>query len=148
METPGIIFSELLNLWDKALFVENKKKAEQQNKVKNIIDGQNLIMFFKHNNKTFGAPEDSRIVFARMKNPDDEIPEDEVNFPAYDLLQALNGDSTESSFSANDLPDINIITRDEAENELMQCPCQQPVNIEPTPIDKFGGGMIKLKDRE
>lgn len=125
--------------------------------VKKVIDGSNLILFFTHKNKIFGAPEESRIVFARMKSPndDEEMPEDwadDANFSAYDLIQALSGNSTESLFSMNDLPKIDVITRDKAENMLMQCPCQQaaqPTNLKPTsPIDKFGASAIQLKDRE
>lgn len=144
-------FRSLMDIWDENTIIENKKKADKQSKVKSIIDGKNLIMFFKKGNSLFGAPEESRIVYAQMRNPDDDWMASDANFSAFDLIQALNGNSTENVFSMNDLPQIDIITRDEAEDSLMKCPCQQavqPADLEPTPADKFGIGMIKLKDRE
>lgn len=146
-------FRSLMDIWDENTIIENKKKAEKQSKVKSIIDGKNLIMFFKKGDSLFGAPEESRIVYAQMKNPDDDWAgsTDDANFSAFDLIHALNGNSTENVFSMNDLPQIDIITRDEIEDSLMKCPCQaasQPAALEPTPIEKFGIGMIKLKDRE
>lgn len=148
-------FRKLMDIWDETASKEKKSKEKKQSRVKSIIDGQNLIMFFKKGNGIFGAPEESRIVFARMKNPnDEEMPEDwanDANFNAYDLAQTLNGNSTENLFSMNDLPEIDVITRDEAENILMQCPCQtaQSATVKPaSPIDKFGASAIQLKDRE
>lgn len=145
-------FRSLMDIWDENTIIENKKKAEKQSKVKSIIDGKNLIMFFKKGDSLFGAPEESRIVYAQMRNPDDDWSMgDDANFNAFDLIQALNGNSAENVFSMNDLPQIDVITRDEVEDSLMKCPCQQaaqPAALEPTPTDKFGIGMIKLKDRE
>lgn len=146
-------FRELIDRWDENTIIEDKKKAEKQSKVKSIIDGKNLIMFFKKGDSLFGAPEESRIVYAQMRNPDDDWAgsTDDANFSAFDLIQALSGNSAENVFSMNDLPQIDVITRDEAEDSLMKCPCQQaaqPADLEPTPVDKFGIGMIKLKDRE
>lgn len=95
-------------------------------KIKKIVDGDKFILFFKHKNKIFGAPEESRIVFARMKNPDsDDMPEnwgDGASFSAFDLIKALNGNSVENLFSMRELPNIDIITRDEVENLLMKAP--------------------------
>lgn len=144
-------FRKLMDIWDENTIIEDKKKAEKQNKVKSIIDGKNLIMFFKKGDSLFGAPEESRIVYAQMRNPDDDWNNEDANFSAFDLIQALSGNSTENIFSMNDLPQIDIITRDEIEDSLMKHPCQQtaqPAALEPTPMDKFGIGMIKLKDRE
>lgn len=101
------------------IFQENKDNQ----KIKNLLDGQNLIMFFTKNNKLFGAPEESRIVFAKMKNPegDEDMPdnwEEEANFMAYDLINALTGQNKESIFTAKDLPLIKILDRDQMEKQL------------------------------
>lgn len=154
-ESPAFSsFRKLMDIWDANIIKEDKKKDEKQSKVKNIIDGKNLIMFFKKGDSIFGAPEESRIVFARLKNPDEEDPEnweDDANFNAFDLAKALSGDSVENLFSSADLPEIDVITRDEAENELMKCPCQDqspPPTLMINPIDKLGANVINLKDRE
>lgn len=135
-------FRVLLDQYDEILLKEAKEKEHKKSKVKNVIDGQNLIMFFKNQNSIFGSPEHSRIVFAQMKNPTDEMPD--INFSALDLVKALSGDSSENLFSLEDLPKINIITRDEAENQLMKCPCGKSIN----PVADDDIGQIKLKDAD
>jgi hypothetical protein len=143
LESPAFSsFRQIMDLWDEATLIEDKKKVEKQGKVKSIIDGKNLIMFFRKGDSIFGAPEDSRIVFARIMNPDADdgpLPPD-ANFSAFDLIQALNGNPMQNMFSAEDMPDMDIITRDEAENQLMKCPCQ---NTQAIPAN-----FINLKDRE
>lgn len=150
-------FRNYMDMWDEALVRENKKKQEKQGKVKNIIDGKNLIMFFKKGDSLFGAPEESRIVFARMKNPDaDDLPEDwgdDASFSAFDLIKALKGEPVENLFSMNDLPQIDVVTRDEIEDSLMKCPYDdQPQLPAPTltiePLNKLGTKAINLKDRK
>lgn len=159
-QSPGFSsFRSLLDQWDENILKENKKKQEKQSKVKNIIDGKNLIMFFKKGDSLFGAPEESRIVFARMKNPDtDDLPEDwgeDASFSAFDLVKALGGEGVENLFSLKDLPDIDVVTRDEIENSLMKCPYDdQPQQQLPAPtltiepLNKLGVKAINLKDRK
>lgn len=144
-------FRELMDTWDEASLIEEKDKENKQNKVKSVIDGKNLIMFFKKGDSIFGAPEDSRIVYAQLMNPDDDWVTNDANFLAHDLVQALSGNSTDNLFSQTDLPQINIITRDEAENELMKCPSNAqapPADIQIMPQSKLGVNKISLKDKE
>ena len=132
----------------KIWLIENQQ--DKKSKIRNLIDGQGLIMFFKKDDKVFGAPEESRIIFARMKNPeeDDVGWEDEANFAGYDLMQALQGNSVENLFSAGDLPKIMIINRDQAEDSLMKCPgAEGGINLNPIKGSKDGVGIIKLKDK-
>jgi hypothetical protein len=152
METPGTSFQDLIDKWNKVFLKEEKNKEQKHSKVKNAIDGQNIIMFFKKGDGIFGAPEESRLVFAQLKNPDGEMPDD-ASFPAFDLIKGMNGSSSQSMFSTNDLPKIEIITRDNAERALMQCPEKEmeempTMNLMPMKTDKYGANSIKLKDRE
>ena len=143
-------FRQLLDTYDTYSLLETKKKGQKQEKVKNIIDGQNLIMFFKRGNGIFGAPEESRITFARLKNPsaDGEF-DDEANFSAFDLMKAMQGASTENIFSTNDMEEIEVIPRDEVEHLLMQCPDEgNTVNLSSNQDDGSGINVIKLKDKE
>lgn len=103
------------------LVEEKKKKSEKSDKVNKILDGQNLILFFTKGNGIFGAPEESRIVFSKMKTPDD----DDMNwgqskFSALDLIKVLAGNVQQSFFSHQDLPQIKVIDRDNAEDQLMK----------------------------
>ncbi len=145
-------FRGLLTLWEEHLLKEEKKKEDKQGKVKNVIDGQNLIIFFKKGDSVFGAPEDSRIVFARMMNPTDDEPlPDDASFSAFDLIQALNGNSAETLFSQPDLAKIDVITRDQAEDALMKCPetAPQTAHLQPIKVNKdVGASGIDLQDEE
>lgn len=133
-------------------FKENKD-SHKKDKIKNLIDGQNLIMFFTKNNKFFGAPEESRIVFAKMKNPegDEDMPdnwEKEANFMAYDLINALTGQGAENIFSAKDLPLIKVLDRNQIEKQLINCPDELNQNISIKPKNLSQVGMINLKDKK
>ncbi len=129
-----------------------KEKRNKEEKIRNVIDGQNLILFFKNGDKLFGAPEESRVIFAKLKTPEDDedMPtgwEKDANFSALDLMQAMNGSSAENLFSIKDMPNINIIDKSEMEKELMKCPpsINKPIN----PISPGGDiGFIKIKDRQ
>lgn len=141
VESPAFSsFRKLMDIWDAASLIEAKEKEDKQGKIKGIIDGKNMIMFFKNGNSIFGAPEESRIMFAQLLNPDDDFVTEDPTFMAYDLLKTLGGQDTQNIFSAKDIPGIDVITRDEAETELMKCPCQnapQPtVSIQAVPLGK------------
>lgn len=146
--SPGFSsFRQLIDTWDEAVENDNKKA-----KIKSLIDGQGLIMFFKKDGNIFGAPENSRIVFAKMKNPDEDVTpdwENEANFGAFNLMQALQGNSAENIFSAKDMPKIIVINQDEAEKSLMSCPSSpEPTQLDPMHSTKQGIGVIKLKDKK
>ena len=54
-------FRSLMDQWDEHLKLE---------KIKDIIDG-NLVLFFSKDDEFFGCPEESRLVFAKIKNPEE-----------------------------------------------------------------------------
>jgi len=127
-------------------------EAKKQ-KVSSLIDGHGLIMFFTRGADLFGAPEESRMVFAKMKTPDEETTTgwgDEANFAAFDLLKALTGDKVENLFGKKDLSKIKVIDKDKAEEMLMKSdaktdPLTQIMRVH---HGKDGAGMIKLKDKK
>jgi hypothetical protein len=131
-------------------------KEEKKNKkddVKKLLDGKGYILFFKKDNDLFGAPEESRILFSKMKNPDDDDMdwgENEEQFSAMNLLKALQGEDQPDLFSQEDIPQIKVVDRDEAENHLCNCPDSCPcknLEIPQKKPSRFGINMIKLKDR-
>ncbi len=99
-------------------FEENQDKKQ---KVRNLLDGQNMIMFFTKDQSIFGCPEESRLVFARMMSPDEDW-DDDANFSAFDLLKTLAGDQVENLFSKKDLTKIKVIDKDKAEDMLINVP--------------------------
>jgi hypothetical protein len=90
----------------------------EKEQLDSIVNGKGLILFFTKGNKVWGAPEHSRLVFAKLKNPDDDDVFSDLGFPAFDLAQALLGNKIHNMFSAGDLPSINIISKEDAEKKL------------------------------
>lgn len=92
-----------------------------RHRVEQLIDEEGHVLFFKKDKEIFGATEDGRIVFAKMKNPDEELPkdwDDEANFSADNLNKKLKGEPAQHVFSKDDLKEIKVIDRDDAVDEL------------------------------
>ena len=105
-------FRDILDIWDEYL-VEN----EIDNKINSIIDSQGFIMFFKKEDAIYGATEDGRLVFAKMKHPDDEMPsgwEEEASFSAHDISKLIKGENAEHLFRNEDLKKLKIMDREDA----------------------------------
>jgi hypothetical protein len=101
-------FRELMNLWD---------EAADSLRARALIETNSLILFFEKDKKIYGAPESSRVIFAKMKNPDEDVPKswlDDANFIAYDLKKAMEGQKHEILVSAKDLNSIKIIDEKDA----------------------------------
>jgi hypothetical protein len=103
-------------------WLQNVLREEQEiNKLKMFVDSQGLIFFFKKGKEYFGAGEDSRVVFAKMKNPDDDLPDgwgDEANFSATNLSKMVKGEPTTHIFSKSDLKKIKVVDREKVLDEL------------------------------
>jgi hypothetical protein len=105
-------FRELMDLWNEAEPILNLKV---------LLESNGLVLFFKKDNKIYGAPEQSRLTLARMKNPDDSSDEEwskEANFSAYDLEDSTEGKFKKVMFGHKDLEKIKIIDQEKAEKEL------------------------------
>ncbi len=92
---------------------------DRRHEIESLLD--QFILFFKKDGDVFGAGEDSRVVFAKMKHPDDEMPknwEDESSFSAHDLTKALQGEQGYRLFKKSDLRGLKIIDREEAVQKL------------------------------
>jgi hypothetical protein len=119
--SPGFSnFRDLMDMWDIEL-----AEGEFNGKIKSLIDGRGLILFFKKGDDVFGCDEDSRVLFAKMKNPkdDEDLPknwDDDASFMANNLSRAIRGESTQSIFSKKDLKEIKVIDKEEAEEALLE----------------------------
>lgn len=92
-------------------------ETEASKRLKHLFDGHGLILFFKKGKDYFGATEDGRMVFARMKNPDDETPVgwgEEANFTAFNLGKLARGEHGLHVFDQDDLKKIKVVDEDEA----------------------------------
>ncbi len=107
------------DLWVNYTINENKEK------LKSILKEKGLIFFFKKDDDIFGGPEESRLMFANLKNPDENTPkgwETEISFLANNLSQFLKlGDHLPSKMFYNrDIKNIRIIPIEDIEKELFQ----------------------------
>lgn len=132
-----------------------------QDRIRILLDGQNLILFFKKDGDIYGAPEESRIIFSKIKKPDSETSKDwvkEAHFIAINLSKALHGERTQNMFDQKDLKDIHVLDKDEAEKALMKGskskgnPLQQLLafarsrHTDTTPDE--APNMLRLKDKK
>jgi len=117
--TPaGEEFRNWIDAWEEHC-VDNEKK----NQIKMLIDGQNLVFFFKHDGDVFGAPEQHRVVFARMKQPDEETSKEwikDAHFTAINLSKVVTGRPAEAIFYSNDLKSVDVVDKDGAYEALVK----------------------------
>lgn len=110
-------FRSLMDQWDEAV------EKQEIRDIKSMVEGNDFVLFFTKEGRIFGAPEESRLTFARMKVPDEE--EDDPNwlkeatFMAINLSRALEGERAEAVFGWNDMNKIKIIDVEEAIKKLV-----------------------------
>lgn len=125
--TPSPAFSqfrEIMDTWDRHCVLQEAEKS-----IHDLMDRHGMILFFKKNDDLFGAPEESRLIFAKLKNdkPEDDDPmipgfRDEAKFIGINLLKSMFGspeDSIENMFGNEDIPHIQVCDRDEAIHMIM-----------------------------
>lgn len=98
-------------------------ESENDSKISDLIDGKGLILFFEKDKDIFGCDEDSRVLFAKMKNPKDEdLPDkwdEEASFSAHNLSRAVHGEPTHNIFNKKDFKSIKVIDKEKAEEKLI-----------------------------
>jgi hypothetical protein len=124
MQSPGFSdFRSLMDLWDEQL-----EKAERD-KIRAMLDSNGFVFFFKKDNEFFAAGEDSRLTFARMKNPDEETDKDwgkDAAFKGVSLNAALTGEKKLSMFYLKDLKSIKVLDQEDAYKELTKLAEKKP----------------------
>jgi hypothetical protein len=97
-----------LEFWNKASLSDAKK-----NQISLMVEAQGFLFFFTYHDEVFGATEDARVTFARMKEPDPGEESkgwlSEANFTAMNLTKALFGQPAQQIFKHKDLPEIKVI---------------------------------------
>lgn len=91
--------------------------------INGAIDSAGYVFFFKKGKEIFGAGEDSRVIFAKIKNPDEELPknwEEDANFSADNLNKVVRGEPAQQVFRAEDLKQIEVIDREKAVANLQK----------------------------
>lgn len=115
-------------------------EEEDANNLKHMLDAQGLILFFKKGKEYYGAGEDSRVVFARLKHPDDETPSgwtEEANFTAHNLAKMVRGEPCQHIFSKSDIKKIKVVDRDKAVDAIKNIKVDAKPSLGPLRIIKF-----------
>ena len=103
-------FRNLMDIWDVQL---------HEKSIDDFIDKNQLLLFFTKDDECFGAPEPSRLVFAKLKSDDcDEDWKNEASFLAMNLKDAMNGNKKEHVFSNKDLDLIKILDKENLYEKL------------------------------
>lgn len=99
-------------------------EEERQKRIQSIVNSPNMVLFFVKDGVIYGAPEDSRLVFARLKSKGDEDGEKwkkEADFLVVNLSSVISDDRISQTFMGKkDLRKIKVIDKEEAEKQLMK----------------------------
>lgn len=110
-------FRQLMDYWDQHLVQENR-----QNELNDLFDKHDFTLFFKKDKQIYGTPEDSRVLFAKLKAGDklDAMmagKKEDIKFLAFNLTKAIKGkedESIENLFGKEDIDKIKVISREKA----------------------------------
>src|ERR1700753_1289691 len=90
----------IMDIWDNFCLYED----DHSSKIKMLLDGQNLIMFFTKDSQLYGCPEESRLTYARIRHPNKEDSDlTNARFAAINLYDALIDKVTENLFTKKDI---------------------------------------------
>ena len=113
--------------------------SETENRIEMLIDKLGLLLFFEKDQNIFGTNEDGRVVFAKIKNPDKDLPsgwDDEATFSAYNLNKLLNGENPHHIFDKKSIKGIQVLSREDVIKKLKKksgkvdnLPTINPLNI-------------------
>ncbi len=90
-------------------------------KINSLLDGEEFTLFFKKDNEIFASKEEGRVVFAKLKSSDTDVPKnwfDEANFSACNLSKLVKDEESNHLFGKKDFKKIKVLNRDEAFDEL------------------------------
>jgi hypothetical protein len=124
MQSPSFSsFRDLMDRWDKQIALK-----EEHDAINDLLDKHELILFFNKGDDLFGAPEESRLIFAKLKTDTEDDPmmpgyRQEARFPAINLAKIMSNDpenSNETVFCAKDLPKIKVCSREDAIGKMIK----------------------------
>jgi hypothetical protein len=120
-----------LSLWESVVLND-----EGRNKIRLMLDGGNLLFFFRFKNEIYGTNEAARVTYAKLRDDDDPDagPEwkKEANFTATNLNNAVKGRATQNIFSEKDVDEIKIIhNKEEVFQSLVNFIEQNPKEFKP-----------------
>jgi len=122
--SPGFSeFRDLIDRWD-----ENSCVLKHQDAIEDLLNKHDIVLFLMNGDELYGAPEPSRLIFAKLKTDTEDDPmmpgfRQEAQFPVINLARALSNDeekSCERSFSLKDLPKLSVCPKEDAMDRLIK----------------------------
>jgi len=113
----------MLNKYNNMSFSFFLEDQEKQNKVSSYLDENKYTLFFEYKKDLYAAEEDSRLIFAKIKNEDEDLPRnwrEDTKFMAVKLFPALKGQNSSHLFSYKSLPDIHVVDRDKIIKKIIK----------------------------
>jgi hypothetical protein len=113
----------MMDCWEEA-----RAREDLAGQIQNLVDGPSYILFFTKTGDVFGAPEESRVVFSRLKNPEEgeDWFDDDANFMATNLSGIIRGGGSQCVFGKGDMKAIKIIDKDQAAERLLRLAEKDP----------------------
>jgi len=136
----GEEFRDYLDKWDATCLQEKR-----DNQIRLLVDGQDFVLFFEFEDDIYATHEPHRVTFARMKSEDDEDDLDitKAKFTAFNLSKAVSGKTAQDLFYMEDIPNIDVISKEEAMEKLSK----QSKSVEPERIATGAKAIIKALHR-
>lgn len=106
---------DIISIWREQLNKENIQK------IKSLIQNE-LNLFFSFEKEIYGADEDARLVFAKLKIPDGDYDiswDEAASFVGFNITRGLKEDNIpKKMFYKKDIKNIKIINLEEVEKLL------------------------------
>lgn len=133
-------------------FIDNSFLTEEESlNIQHLLDSQGMIFFFEKDDDYFGAGEDSRVIFARMKHPDDDSPNgwaEEASFTADNLTKMMQGEPCQRVFGTDDIKKIKVIDRDDIIDKLKDVAHESGERVGSIKVLKITRLMPRKHDRD
>ena len=91
-----------------------------------------FVFFFKKDSEYYGCDEESRLVFAKMKHPDEDLPsswKDEANFSCFNLKKLAHGEPGQILLGIKDLKKISVVDKEMVEKNLKKEISDKPISL-------------------
>lgn len=93
----------------------------ENNTIEAVLNKYQLVLFFEVRHEVYGTDEDNRVIFAKMKNPDEDLPknwDDEASFTAHNLKKLLRGESSYHLFNKEVIKQLKVIDKEKVIEKL------------------------------
>jgi hypothetical protein len=109
VSSPGFSkFRDLLDTWDSSI-VEHRREEN----VRALIDNPMFVMFLQLGKEILAGGEGNRIMFASLKNPDEDTEKD-ASCTMFNLTGIVTGNSGQRIVSKGDIQKAKVIDKDKA----------------------------------